>query len=71
MNAKDYTYSVFYSPEDEAYVATVKEFPGLSDLEETQEAAFAGIVDLVQSVLDDPTYDSLPLPCAFRELATA
>ena len=29
MNAKDYTYSVFYSPEDEAYVATVKEFPGL------------------------------------------
>lgn len=52
-NAKLYTYRVRWSEEDEEFLATVAEFPSLSWLEEDQEAAFSGIVDLVEEVICD------------------
>lgn len=51
--AEDYTYRVFWSEEDEGYIATVAEFPGISSIEETQREAFFGIVDLVGFLLEE------------------
>jgi predicted HicB family RNase H-like nuclease len=51
--AEDYTYKVFYSPEDEEFVATVSEFPSLAVLEEDQKAAFDGIVKAVAYLVED------------------
>jgi len=51
--AEDYTYRVFWSEEDDAYIATVAEFPRLSSIEDTQSEAFAGMVELVRFVLNE------------------
>lgn len=51
--AEDYTYRVFWSAEDGAFIATVAEFPSLSCIEEGQVKALQGAVALVQAVLDD------------------
>lgn len=61
-SAQEYTYRVFYSPEDEAYVATVYEFKSLSNIDNDQLAALSGIVDLVSSVLDDLEKSGEPIP---------
>ncbi|HEY9825031.1 MAG TPA: toxin-antitoxin system HicB family antitoxin [Stenomitos sp.] len=53
MEAKFYTYRVFWSEEDQEFVGLCAEFPGLSWLEEDHQAAFSGIVRLVQDCLDD------------------
>lgn len=69
MNAKGaeyYTYKIFYSPEDEAFIGTVEEFPSLSAIESSQVEAFYSIVDLVQSVLEDINPEDPPLPYAVR-----
>lgn len=65
---EDYAYHVRWSQEDEAYVATVAEFPSLSCVEETQADAFFGVVDLVGSVLEElrETGESIPAPFASR-----
>ena len=49
--AEDYTYRVFWSEEDQSYIATVAEFPRLSSVEDTQAEAFQGMVDLVRFIL--------------------
>lgn len=51
--AEEYTYRVFYSEEDNAFVASVAEFPSLSDVEDTQADALGSIVALVRDVLSD------------------
>ena len=48
-----YTYRVTWSEEDEEYVGLCAEFPSLSWLAETQEAALAGIRDTVKLVVQD------------------
>ena len=53
MDAKFYTYRVFWSEEDEEFVGLCAEFPGLSWLDENQQTAFSGIINLVQSCIDD------------------
>lgn len=53
MSSQHYTYRVTWSPEDEEYVGTVAEMPSLSWLEPTQEAAFAGIRQLVAEVIEE------------------
>mgnify|MGYP002868044182 CR=1 FL=1 len=53
-NACDYTYRVFWSEEDEAWVSVADEFKYLSNLSESSQLdAFTGMVELLQSVLDD------------------
>lgn len=51
--SEDYSYRVFWSAEDDAFVGAVAEFPSLSCVEESQPAAFFGIVELVKAVLED------------------
>ena len=51
--ADEYTYRVFWSGEDGAFVATVAEFPSLSCVEDSQIEALAGLVSLVDDVIAD------------------
>lgn len=71
MNAKEYTYSVFYSPSDKEFVGIVEEFPGLSWLDCTQEAALKGIVGLVEEILLEYPTTQVPKPEKHSELALA
>lgn len=67
--AQDYTYRVFYSPEDEEYVGEVSEFPSLSVLEDSQEDAFRGIVDAVNFILVDMEKNKETVPVPFSQRA--
>lgn len=72
MKASDYTYSVFFSEEDGAFVATVAEFPLLSCVEDDQLSALAGLVDLVDSALQEDELQEPPIPLhSKRALAIA
>ena len=51
--ADRYTYRVFYSPQDEAYIGTVAELPGLSHVDDTPEDALAGIRDVAAFAVED------------------
>jgi predicted HicB family RNase H-like nuclease len=53
MSADHYTYRVTWSPEDGEHVGLCVEFPSLSWLGESPEAALAGIRQLVTEVLAD------------------
>lgn len=63
-----YTYRVTWSEEDGQYVGLCAEFPSLSWLADTQEAALAGIRDTVQQVVQDmqSTGETVPQPLATR-----
>jgi predicted HicB family RNase H-like nuclease len=62
MEAKFYTYRVFWSDEDEEFVGLCAEFPGISWLDENQQDAFAGIVALVQECINDLKAHNEPIP---------
>lgn len=67
--AKDkYTYRVTWSEEDGEYVGLCAEFPGLSWLAATPEAALKGIRKVVNDVIDDMTKrrEEIPEPIALR-----
>ena len=61
-----YTYHITWSDEDNEYVALCHEFPLLSWLEPTAEAAFAGIRRLVADILADmrTAGETPPIPMA-------
>jgi predicted HicB family RNase H-like nuclease len=63
-----YTYRVTWSEEDGQYVGLCAEFPSLSWLADTQEAAIAGIRDTVRQVIKDmqSTGELIPQPLATR-----
>lgn len=63
-----YTYRVTWSEEDNQYVGLCAEFPSLSWLSNTQEAALTGIRDIVTDVIGDmeTTGESIPQPLATR-----
>jgi predicted HicB family RNase H-like nuclease len=48
-----YSYRVMWSEEDQEYVGLVAEFPSLSWLSKSQEAAFKGIRKLTQEIIVD------------------
>lgn len=60
--AEEYTYRVFWSEEDNAYITTVAEFPRLSSIEGTQAESFAGMVDLLGFLLGEMEKDGEPIP---------
>jgi predicted HicB family RNase H-like nuclease len=62
MEAKFYTYRVFWSEEDEEFVGLCSEFPGMSWLDENHQKAFSGIVALVQKCLNDLEARHEPIP---------
>jgi len=63
-----YTYRVTWSEEDGQYVGLCAEFPSLSWLADTQEAALAGIRDTVKQVVQDmqSTDETIPQPLATK-----
>lgn len=60
--ADDYTYRIFWSNEDDAHIATVAEFPELSSIEDSQQEAFRGILDLVTFLLDEMKQEGVEPP---------
>ncbi len=64
MDKEKYSYRVWWSEDEGAYIGTVAEFPSLSHIDDTQGGAFYGIVDLVGSVLEEmaQTGDVAPRP---------
>ncbi|MEL6490233.1 MAG: toxin-antitoxin system HicB family antitoxin [Cyanobacteria bacterium J06634_6] len=69
MNAKFYTYRVFWSEEDEEFVGLCAEFPGLSWLDESQSETLSGIVSLVQECVDDmaANNEAAPTPLSKKQ----
>jgi predicted HicB family RNase H-like nuclease len=64
MNTNHYTYRVTWSQEDGEHVGLCAEFPSLSWLDATPEAALAGIRKLVASVVRDmkASGEHIPVP---------
>jgi predicted HicB family RNase H-like nuclease len=71
MALKDdrYTYRVTWSEEDKEYVGLCAEFPSLSWLASTPEAALKGIREVVAGVVKDmkDNDETLPEPIASRQ----
>ena len=55
LNAKTYTYHIIWSEEDKEYVGLCTEFPSLSWLDESPEAALRGILQLLAEIVADLT----------------
>ena len=61
-NDSKYTYRVTWSEEDREYIGLCAEFPSLSWLARTPEAALKGIRRLVNKVVADMTRNAEPIP---------
>ena len=57
-----YTYRVTWSEEDKQYVGLCAEFPSLSWLADTQEAALQGINNVVAEVISDMEFNGEAIP---------
>jgi predicted HicB family RNase H-like nuclease len=66
MSVDHYTYRVTWSPEDGEHVGLCTEFPSLSWLAQTPEAALAGIRQVVADALTDmrESGEDIPVPIA-------
>ena len=64
-----YTYRVMWSEEDQEFVGSCAEFPSLSWLKSTPEAALKGIRALVKSVVKDmiKNKEDVPEPISSRK----
>ncbi|MDZ7641806.1 MAG: toxin-antitoxin system HicB family antitoxin [Desulfurivibrio sp.] len=67
-NKDHYTYRVTWSAEDNEYIGLCAEFPSLSWLADSQQAALAGIMQVVADVVADmkQNEESIPEPIADR-----
>ena len=66
MNADHYTYRVTWSPEDGEHVGLCVEFPSLSWLASSPDAALKGVRRLVAQAVEDmrAAGDEVPVPLA-------
>lgn len=62
MNVEHYTYRITWSAQDGEHVGLCAEFPSLSWLDETPEAALAGIRQVVKDVVADMQASGEPVP---------
>ena len=67
MNTQHYSYRVTWSPEDQEHLALCTEFPSLSWLAKTPEAALKGIQKVVADVVADMQASGEPVPEALAE----
>ena len=67
MNIQHYTYRVTWSPEDKEHVGLCTEFPSLSWLGKTPEAALKGIQKVVTDVVADMQASGEHVPAALAE----
>jgi predicted HicB family RNase H-like nuclease len=66
-----YTYRITWSPEDKEYVGLCAEFPSLSWLSSSPEAALAGIRNVVSEVVSEMNSrgESPPLPLSYKRFS--
>lgn len=71
MNAEFYTYRVFWSEEDDEFVGLCAEFPRMSWLDDSQQAAFFGIVALVGDCIKDleENGEAVPEPLSKKQFS--
>ena len=62
IEIKHYTYRVTWSPEDDEHLGLCAEFPSLSWLAKTPEAALKGIGKVVADVVADMQASGEPVP---------
>jgi predicted HicB family RNase H-like nuclease len=67
MNIDHYTYRVTWSPEDGEHVGLCTEFPSLSWLAPTPEAALLGIRQVVTEAVADMQVSGEPIPRPLAE----
>ncbi|OIN91213.1 MAG: hypothetical protein AUJ20_11420 [Comamonadaceae bacterium CG1_02_60_18] len=67
MSIQHYTYRVTWSPEDGEHVGLCAEFPSLSWLAKTPEAALKGIQKVVGDVVADMLANDESIPAAMAE----
>jgi predicted HicB family RNase H-like nuclease len=67
MNINHYTYRVTWSPEDDEHLGLCAEFPSLSWLAKTPEAALKGIGKVVADVVADMQASGEPVPVHLAE----
>lgn len=67
MNTEHYTYRITWSAEDGEYIGLCAEFPSLSWLAATQEAALSGIRQVVAEVVADMQKAGETIPLALAE----
>ena len=67
MNIQHYTYRVTWSPEDNEHVGLCAEFPSLSWLAKTPEAALKGVQKVVADVVADMQANGESVPDALAE----
>ena len=65
--AEHFTYRVSWSDEDKEHVGTCVEFPSLSHLDASPEAALRGIRELVEDVVADMRKSGEPVPQPLAE----
>jgi len=62
FRAEDYSYTVAWSDEDDAFISRVSEFPSLAAHGKTQEKALKELRGVVRFVLEDLTENREPIP---------
>lgn len=67
MNTQHYTYRVTWSAEDNEHLGLCAEFPSLSWLDATPEAALRGIRQVVDEVVADLQRSGEPVPLPLAE----
>ena len=69
MSQRDnhYVYRVLWSEDDQEYVGLCAEFPSLSWLAESQDAAWQGIRNLVADIVQDMQANGEQLPVPFAD----
>ena len=65
--ADHYTYRLAWSVKDGEFIATVVEFPSLSWIADTREAALTGLTSVVEEVLQDMLAEGEEIPAPWDE----
>jgi len=66
-NRDHYTYRVTWSADDLEYIGLCAEFPSLSWLDESPQAALAGIMQLIADAISDMEKNGEEIPRPFSE----
>jgi predicted RNase H-like HicB family nuclease len=64
---ENYSYRVFWSDQDTAYVAVCPEFPRLSGIGKTAESALTELRDVLQEALEVYREEGWPLPALAKD----
>ena len=66
-SADRYTYRLTWSVKDKKFIATIVEFPSLSWIADTRQAALEGLTSVVEEVLHDMLAEGEEIPSPWDE----